>query len=254
MFPPELARRLGEAADAGAAARRHRRPLDRRARGRRVLARAQPRRADRSRPTTITDDLRATTVRLGPALPQIAALLGVEIPAGAPPAQAAAAEPPPDAKRRPAQAGRRSPTTSRRRQGPSRQPNAPAKPAEAAKTADTRRVDEARRTGRARSRVDHAGPTELTSQPSRPRPAQPVEPAAESTTARRDQPTAPAQPTPSTTPAQPVEPAAESTRRPNRSSRSRVDHAGPTGRAVAESTRRPDRPSPQPSRRSPPGR
>jgi hypothetical protein len=35
-------------------------------------------------PSVVTDDLKATVLRLGPALPQIAALLGVEIPAGTP--------------------------------------------------------------------------------------------------------------------------------------------------------------------------
>jgi hypothetical protein len=35
-------------------------------------------------PRTITDDLKATALRLGPALPQVAALLGVEVPPNAP--------------------------------------------------------------------------------------------------------------------------------------------------------------------------
>jgi hypothetical protein len=83
MFPPELARRLGEAATAGLT------PEDSSDRWsavmeaaafspvRTLVTPAQP-------PTTITDDLRTTALRLGPLLPQIAELLGVEVPAGTP--------------------------------------------------------------------------------------------------------------------------------------------------------------------------
>jgi len=83
MFPPELARRLSEAATAALL------PDDPADRWIAVLEATafSPVRTlvvPTVAPTTITDDLRATTLRLGPALPQIAALLGVEVPAGAP--------------------------------------------------------------------------------------------------------------------------------------------------------------------------
>jgi hypothetical protein len=83
MFPPELARRLGEAATQAL------QPDDTADRWIAVLEAAafSPVRslvAPTVAPATITDDLRATTLRLGPALPQIAALLGVEIPAKTP--------------------------------------------------------------------------------------------------------------------------------------------------------------------------
>ncbi len=45
-------------------------------------------------PSVVTDDLKATTIRLGPALPQIAALLGVEIPPGTPKPKPLRAGPP----------------------------------------------------------------------------------------------------------------------------------------------------------------
>ena len=82
MFPPELARRLSEAATAALL------PDDPADRWIAVLEATafSPVRTlvvPTVAPTTITDDLRATTLRLGPALPQIAALLGVEVPAGA---------------------------------------------------------------------------------------------------------------------------------------------------------------------------
>jgi hypothetical protein len=81
MFPPDLARRLGEAATASLG------PDDLADRWIAVLEAAafSPVRtlvAPTKAPTVITDDLRATTLRLGPALPQIATLLGIEIPAG----------------------------------------------------------------------------------------------------------------------------------------------------------------------------
>jgi len=83
MFPPALARRLSEAATAALL------PDDPADRWIAVLEATafSPVRTlvvPTVAPTTITDDLRATTLRLGPALPQIAALLGVEVPAGAP--------------------------------------------------------------------------------------------------------------------------------------------------------------------------
>lgn len=83
MFPPELARKLGEAATAGLTSE------DSSDRWAAVLEAAafSPVRAlvtPTAPPSTITDDLRKTVLRLGPLLPQIAALLGVEVPAGAP--------------------------------------------------------------------------------------------------------------------------------------------------------------------------
>jgi hypothetical protein len=83
MFPPDLARRLGEAATAAL------QPDDPADRWIALLEAAafSPVRTlvtPTAAPAVITDDLRATTLRLGPALPQIAALLGVEIPAGTP--------------------------------------------------------------------------------------------------------------------------------------------------------------------------
>lgn len=83
MFPPELARKLGEAATAGLTAD------DSSDRWAAVMEAAafSPVRAlvtPATPPATITDDLRKTALRLGPLLPQIAALLGVEVPADAP--------------------------------------------------------------------------------------------------------------------------------------------------------------------------
>ncbi len=83
MFPPELARRLGAAATAALG------PDDPADRWIAVIEAAafSPVRtlvAPTTAPTVITDDLKATTLRLGPALPQIATLLGVEVPADAP--------------------------------------------------------------------------------------------------------------------------------------------------------------------------
>jgi hypothetical protein len=83
MFPPELARKLGAAATAGLTVD------DSSDRWAAVMEAAafSPVRAlvtPAAPPTTITDDLRKTALRLGPLLPQIAALLGVEVPAGAP--------------------------------------------------------------------------------------------------------------------------------------------------------------------------
>ncbi len=104
MFPPELARRLGEAAGQSL------QPTDSADRWIAVLEAAafSPVRSlvvPAAPPETITDDLRATTVRLGPALPQIAALLGVEVPAGTPQPKPLRPNPRQDAKRRPAKSG-----------------------------------------------------------------------------------------------------------------------------------------------------
>jgi hypothetical protein len=93
MFPPDLARRLGEAATAALGAD------DLADRWIAVLEAAafSPVRTlvtPTTAPAVITDDLRATTVRLGPALPQIAALLGIEVPAGTPKPKPLRAGPP----------------------------------------------------------------------------------------------------------------------------------------------------------------
>jgi hypothetical protein len=93
MFPPDLARRLGEAATAALA------PDDPADRWIAVLEAAafSPVRtlvAPTTAPSVITDDLKATTLRLGPALPQIAALLGVQVPAGTPKPKPLRAGPP----------------------------------------------------------------------------------------------------------------------------------------------------------------
>jgi hypothetical protein len=93
MFPPDLARRLGDAATAALS------PDDPADRWIAVLEAAafSPVRtllAPTTAPSVITDDLKATTLRLGPALPQIAALLGVEVPAGTPKPKPLRAGPP----------------------------------------------------------------------------------------------------------------------------------------------------------------
>jgi len=82
VFPPELARRLGDAATAGLL------PSDPPDRWCAVMEAAafSPVRglvAPTQPPSEVSDELRATTLRLGPLLPQIAALLDVPIPAGA---------------------------------------------------------------------------------------------------------------------------------------------------------------------------
>ena len=79
MFPPQLAKRLGEAATASLL------PEDSGDRWSAVLEAAafSPVRAlvmPTVPPTTITDDLKKTVLRLGPLLPQIASLIGVEVP------------------------------------------------------------------------------------------------------------------------------------------------------------------------------
>ncbi len=121
MFPPDLARRLGEAATAALA------PDDPADRWIAVLEAAafSPVRTlvvPATAPSVITDDLKATTLRLGPALPQIAALLGVEVPAGTPKPKPLRAGPPrkdgrndrnKDAKRSGAKGGRPSPPATR---------------------------------------------------------------------------------------------------------------------------------------------
>jgi hypothetical protein len=93
MFPPDLARRLGEAATAAL------QPDDPADRWIALLEAAafSPVRTlvtPTIPPAVITDDLKATTIRLGPALPQIAALLGVEVPPGTPKPKPLRAGPP----------------------------------------------------------------------------------------------------------------------------------------------------------------
>jgi hypothetical protein len=83
MFPPDLARRLGEAATQSL------QPEDSGDRWSAVLEAAafSPVRslvAPTTPPTRVTDDLKKTALRLGPLLPQVAALLGVEVPVDAP--------------------------------------------------------------------------------------------------------------------------------------------------------------------------
>ncbi len=83
MFPPDLARRLGEAATAAL------QPDDSPERWSAVLEAAafSPVRTlvtPAAPPRSVSDDLRKTALRLGPLLPQIAALLEVEIPPDAP--------------------------------------------------------------------------------------------------------------------------------------------------------------------------
>jgi hypothetical protein len=83
MFPPDLARRLGAAATAALE------PTDTSDRWSAVLEAAafSPVRTlvvPTTPPSNVTDDLKATALRLGPLLPQVAELLQVEVPAGAP--------------------------------------------------------------------------------------------------------------------------------------------------------------------------
>lgn len=83
MFPPELARKLGAAATAGLTAEDS---PDRWAAVMEAAAFSPVRTlvTPTAPPSTISDDLRKTALRLGPLLPQIAALLGVDVPADAP--------------------------------------------------------------------------------------------------------------------------------------------------------------------------
>jgi len=83
MFPPDLARRLGAAATAALE------PTDTSDRWSAVLEAAafSPVRTlvvPTTPPSNVTDNLKATALRLGPLLPQVAELLQVEVPAGAP--------------------------------------------------------------------------------------------------------------------------------------------------------------------------
>ena len=133
MFPPELARRLGEAATQAL------QPDDTADRWIAVLEAAafSPVRSlvlPTSAPATVTDDLRATTLRLGPALPQIAALLGVESPAGAHQPQPLRPTGRPDAKRKPGgkpdarSGGKPAGPSNERQHRPPAGPESPARP------------------------------------------------------------------------------------------------------------------------------
>jgi hypothetical protein len=103
MFPPELARRLGEAATAALLPDD---PADRWIAVLEAVAFSPVRTlvTPAVPPSTITDDLRATALRLGPALPQVAALLGVEVPADAPKPKPLRQQPP---RRKPGKGGER---------------------------------------------------------------------------------------------------------------------------------------------------
>jgi hypothetical protein len=134
MFPPDLARRLGEAATAAL------QPEDPADRWIAVLEAAafSPVRTlvtPSVAPAVITDDLKATTIRLGPALPQIAELLHIEIPAGTPKPKPLRAGPPrKDSRKEGAKSGRnegRSGSKSGRSEGRSRpEPSPAAKPSD----------------------------------------------------------------------------------------------------------------------------
>ena len=83
VFPPALARRLGEAATAGLTPDD---PPDRWAAVMEAAAFSPVRTlvAPAAPPSSVSDDLKATALRLGPLLPQVATLLGVEVPPDAP--------------------------------------------------------------------------------------------------------------------------------------------------------------------------
>ncbi len=218
MFPPELARRLGEAAGQSL------QPTDSADRWIAVLEAAafSPVRSlvvPAAPPETIADDLRSTVVRLGPALPQIAALLGVEIPAGTPQPKPLRPNPRQDAKRRPAKAAGARPDQKPRAASPEAKPTKaeadsaqPAEPAtESAQPAEPA-VESAQPAEPATESAQPAEPATESAQPAEPatESAQPAEPAAES--AQPAEPaTESAQPAePATESAQPAEPATES--------------------------------------------
>ncbi len=193
MFPPELARRLGEAAGQSL------QPTDSADRWIALLEAAafSPVRSlvvPAAPPETISDDLRSTVVRLGPALPQIAALLGVEIPAGTPQPKPLRPNPRQDAKRRPAKAAGAKPDQKADQRSnqkpkaatPDAKPADDAKPVDDAKLADESKPDEP-----ATSAEAEAAPKAPDAQPTQPgaapaddvqpvedaKPAQPVTPA-----------------------------------------------------------------------------
>jgi hypothetical protein len=125
MFPPDLARKLGEAATAAL------QPDDPADRWIAVLEAAafSPVRTlvnPTVAPTVVTDDLKATALRLGPALPQIASLLGVEVPAGTPKPKPLRAGPPrKDGRKDARKAGARSGADGRGGDRPNREARPP---------------------------------------------------------------------------------------------------------------------------------
>lgn len=144
MFPPELARRLSEGATAALL------PDDLADRWIAVLEAVafSPVRTlvvPTTPPRTITDDLKATALRLGPALPQVAALLGVEVPAGAPKPKPLRQQP-----------------TRRNEKGEKRKPTGKGKPANQGKPASQGKpANQATTTGRA-EKAETAGTAETT--------------------------------------------------------------------------------------------
>ena len=188
MFPPELARRLGEAAGQSL------QPTDSGDRWIAVLEAAafSPVRSlvvPAAPPETISDDLRSTVVRLGPALPQIAALLAVEVPAGTPQPKPLRPNPAP---------GRQAPP----RQGEWREagPEAEGHPARGQARRARRQVGQARRRDKARRTPS---PLTTPSPPNRPRlklsrrspPKTPGQPTRQSPLTQASPPKMPGQPT-----------------------------------------------------------
>ncbi|MEL6892683.1 MAG: hypothetical protein AAFP84_13880, partial [Actinomycetota bacterium] len=104
MFPPELARKLADAATASLApddfADRWIAVMEAAAFSpvRTLVTPAEP-------PRQISDDLKKTAVRLGPLLPQIATLLGVEVPADQPQPKPLRPQRPDNKRKRPARRG-----------------------------------------------------------------------------------------------------------------------------------------------------
>jgi hypothetical protein len=155
MFPPELARKLGAAATAGLT------PEDSSDRWSAVLEAAafSPVRAlvtPTEPPATITDDLRKTALRLGPLLPQIAALLGVDVPADAPRPKPLRPGPRGDKRKKPAsrdddrdRRGSRQDRGSKARPAPQRAPEA--------RTPTARQPEVAPAPAPARADTDHPG-------------------------------------------------------------------------------------------------
>ena len=171
MFPPELARRLGEAAGQSL------QPTDSADRWIALLEAAafSPVRSlvvPAAPPETISDDLRSTVVRLGPALPQIAALLGVEVPAGTPQPKPLRPNPRQDAKRRPAKAAGAKPDQRSDQKPKASTPDA--KPAKDAKADDAKPAGDAKPAEAVTAAEPDAEPTEAVAAPAEPE-AQPAE-------------------------------------------------------------------------------
>ena len=188
MFPPELARRLGEAAGQSL------QPTDSGDRWIAVLEAAafSPVRSlvvPAAPPETISDDLRSTVVRLGPALPQIAALLAVEVPAGTPQPKPLRPNPRQDAKRRPAKASGARPDQKPKATPPEGKRDAPAarsakpadetKPADAKPTADAKPAEPAEAEAESAKPADDAGPADEAKPTDAGKPAEDAGPADE---------------------------------------------------------------------------